>query len=260
MTLSGECDDQFNADLGKCTSVDPDSTTPGKTDPTPSPPICKSIDNWCKGANTAPVKFTNYPSYYVICIPVATKSKKSNYFYQVSVAKCPGRLVFNDDTQVCEFSCAGRRGRFQDPDNCRSYIECLPNNTIAKKSCPEKLAFDTDKKLCLPESLVPGCQRTRAIDTNSTSATTITQDTTITQATTPSSLSTTTTTKTIPSVGFQCSASGFFPDESDCYRYIQCSRQSRNDGVVYRMSRRRCPWFTYFNRFRRFCQLGFCWN
>lgn len=247
---SGECDDQYNADLGKCTSTDPDNT-PGTTEKPQSE--CKPLDNWCKGDKTTPAKLPPYPSYYVICIPVATKSKKATHFYQVSVAKCPGRQVFNDETQKCEITCTNRRGRFQDPDDCRSYIECSGGNPAVKKSCPEKFAFDADRRLCLPESLVQGCQRTRAVEINTTEATTTTQ------ATTPSSLSTTTTGVT-PSVGFRCPASGIFPDESNCNRYIICSLVSRSDGVSYRMRRRRCPWFFYFNPSRRLCQFGVCWD
>jgi hypothetical protein len=65
--------------------------------------------------------------------------------------------------------------------------------------------------------------------------------------------------KIIPNVGFQCRASGVFPDESDCYRYISCSLESRSDGDYFRMRRQRCPFLTYFNP-SGFCQLGFCWN
>jgi len=187
----------------------------------------------------------------VICIPVATKSRKSTLFYQVSVAKCPGSQVFNDQTQMCEMTCTGKRGRFPDPDDCRSYIECTEKNLAVKKLCPENNAFDKVRKFCLPEFMVQGCQRTRAVETSTTIATTITQ------AITSSSLPT--TTKIIPSVGFQCRATGLFPDESDCYRYISCSLESRSDGDYFRMRRKQCPFLTYFNP-SGFCVLGFCWN
>jgi len=246
ITLSGECDEQFNADQGICTSVD-SSNAPSGSAPSTTPG-CKNLDNWCKDKNTATVRFPNYPSYYVICIPVATKSKKSTLSYQVSVAKCPGNQEFNDKTQLCEMTCTGKRGRFPDPDNCRSYFECTNNNNPAiKNSCPENKAFDKDRKSCLPEFMVQGCQRARAVETS----------TTITQASTPSSVPT--TTKTIPSVGFQCRASGLFPDESDCYRYISCSLESRSDGNYFLMRRKQCPFLTYFNP-GGFCQFGFCWN
>jgi hypothetical protein len=71
--------------------------------------------------------------------------------------------------------------------------------------------------------------------------------------------STSTTTKTIPSEGFQCQATGAYPDESDCRRFITCSLVSRSNGVYFRMRRKQCPFFTYFNP-NGFCQLGFCWN
>jgi hypothetical protein len=251
VTLSGECDDQYDADLGRCTSVDPeDKPSEKKEQATPPEHKCQNIDNPCKGAKTAPVKFPDYPSYYVICIPVVTKSRKTTYFYQVSVAKCPGRQVFNDATRMCEMTCTGKRGRFQDPDDCHSYITCS-NGTPVKTPCPENRAFDADRKLCLPEAMVQGCQRTRSVET-STAITTTTN-----QATTRSSLST--TTKTIPTVGFQCRASGAFPDESDCHRFITCSLETRSDGVYFRMRRKQCPFLTYFNP-SGFCQLGFCWN
>lgn len=198
----------------------------------------------------APRKFPSYPWYYVICIPVATKSRKSTHFYQLSVAKCPGRQVFNEDTQLCEMTCSGKRGRFQDPDNCRSYIECSGEKAV-KKSCPENYAFDADRKFCLPESMVQGCQRTRAVETSTPNTASTSQGT--------ASTSISTTTKTVPSVGFQCRASGAFPDESDCHRFITCTLESRTDGVYFRMRRRRCPFFTYFNP-SGFCQLGFCWD
>lgn len=228
--------------------MDSGNTPPGQPPPTPQ---CKNIDNACKEDKTAPAKFPNYPSYYVICIPVSTKSKKSTHFYQVSVAKCPGSQEFNDVSQSCEMTCAGKRGRFQDPDNCRSYFECTVGggNSAIRKPCPENNAFDKDRRVCLPESMVQGCQRNVATST--------TIATTITQAITPSSVPT--TTKNIPSVGFQCRASGLFPDESDCYRYISCSLETRSDGIYFRMSRKRCPFLTYFNP-SGFCQFGFCWN
>lgn len=253
-----ECDDQFDADLGRCTSVDPGDTTaqtatnaPSGTEtrPTTSAQQCKTLENPCTGTNTAPVKLPSYPSYYVICIPVATKNRRAPYTYQISVAKCPDRQVFNDETFSCELSCSGRRGRFQDPDSCRSYIECSANAAI-KKSCPENFAFDPNRKSCLPESMVPGCQRTRAVEENTITATT-TPPTTLPSAAI--------TTQTIATEGFRCQATGSFPDESDCRRFITCSLVSRSDGVSFRMRRRRCPLFTYFNR-NGFCQLGFCWN
>jgi len=251
VTLPGECDEQFNADRGVCTSVDPDDAptgTPGA--PPPAASQCKNIDV-CKGEKASPAKFTSYPSYYVICIPVATKSKKSVRFYQVSVAKCPGSQEFNDETQLCQMTCAGKRGRFPDPDNCHSYFECTANsNNAQNKTCPENKAFDKDRKSCLPEFMVQGCQRTRAVEASTIAPTT-------TQAITASSVPT--TTKNIPSVGFQCRASGVFPDESDCYRFISCSLESRSDGDYFRMRRRRCPFLTYFNP-SGFCQFGFCWN
>jgi hypothetical protein len=210
---------------------------------------CKALENPCTGTNTAPVKLPSYPAYYVVCIPVATRNRKAPYVYQISVAKCPARQLFNDETLSCELSCSGRRGRFQDPDSCRSYIECSAD-TAAKKSCPENFAFDPDRKFCLPDSMVPGCQRTRAAEESSTAS----------GATTPAALTSTgTTTQTIPTEGFRCQTSGAFADEADCRRYVTCSRVSRGDAVYWRMRRRQCPFFTYFNR-NGFCQLGLCWN
>lgn len=257
----GQCDEHFDAELGICTSVDPDdktsqpvSNTPSGSEPQPNTPSeqqCKILETPCTAAKSTPVKLPSNPSYYVICIPVATKNRKEPYVYQISVAKCPARQVFNDETLSCELSCSGKRGRFQDPDSCRSYIECSAN-VATKKPCLENFAFDPNRKSCLPESLVPGCQRTRAIEE---STTTLQADTT-TQATLTS---TSTTTQTTPSEGFRCRATGAFPDESDCRGFITCSLVSRSDGVYFRMRRRRCPFFTYFNR-NGFCQLGFCWN
>lgn len=206
------------------------------------------MENACKGDKTAPAKFPSYPSYYVICIPVATKSRKPTHFYQVSVAKCPGSQEFNEETQACQMTCTGKRGRFPDPENCRSYFECIQDIKIAaKKQCLENNAFDKDRKVCLPESMVQGCQRTRTVETS----------TTITEAITPPSVPT--TTQNIPSVGFQCRASGVFPDESDCYGYIICSLESRSDGNYFRMRRKRCPFLTYFSNSRS-CQFGVCWD
>lgn len=231
--------------------MDPDSTSPGTTS---TKPDCKPLSDLCKGEKTAPVKFPSYPSYYAICIPVATKGRKPTLVYQVSVAKCSGSQVFNEKTQLCEITCSnGKRGRFADPDNCRSYFECpgTDNSSATKKLCPENNAFDKDRKLCLPESMVQGCQKTRAVEPSTTIATTINQ------ANTPSSLPA--NKKIIPTVGFQCRASGVFPDETDCYKYISCSLESRSDGDYFRMRRKQCPFLTYFNP-SGFCQLGFCWN
>jgi hypothetical protein len=264
--ISGECDDQFDADLGVCTSVDPENRPSEAADARPSGPEtvptasarqCKGVEKPCTEPNVAPVPLPNYPSYYVICIPVATKSRKSPYIYQVSVAKCPARQKFNLDTMQCEFTCSGKRGRFQDPDNCRSYIECS-GNVAVKKSCPENFAFDPDRKSCLPESMVQGCQRTRAVveSTTTTTNTTTSNTMTTTQAT---MTSVSTTTQTVPSGGFQCQATGAFPDESDCHRFITCSLVSRGDRVYFRMRRKECPFLTYFNP-NGFCQFGFCWN
>ncbi|KDR21654.1 hypothetical protein L798_01890 [Zootermopsis nevadensis] len=237
--FSGECDDKFDADLGICTSVDPDNAKP------PGPETehqCKNLEKPCTEPNVSPVPLPTYPSYYVICIPVATKNRKSPYTYQLSVGKCPGRQVFNSETMACEFSCTGKRGRFQDPDNCRSYIECSGNAAV-KKDCPDNFAFHPDRKFCLPESMVQGCQRTRAaVDADAT--------------TTPA---TPTTTPTIPNEGFRCQASGAFPDKSDCHKFITCSRVSRGGRVYFHMRRRQCPFLTFFNP-NGYCQLGFCWN
>jgi hypothetical protein len=243
MTLSGECDEQFNSDSGVCTSVEPDNTLSKPVTPKPD---CKGISDLCKGDKTAPAKLPSNPSYYVICIPVVTKGRKPTIFYQVSVAKCPGSQVFNEKTQSCEIGCNnGKRGRFPDPDNCHVYFECPgTDNSATRKECLENYAFDKDRKLCLPESMVQGCQRT-------------TIATTTAQAVTPSSVPT--TTKVIPTVGFRCRASGLFPDETDCNKYISCSFESRSDGDYFLMRRKQCPFLTYFNP-SGFCQLGFCWN
>ncbi|PNF28002.1 hypothetical protein B7P43_G13848 [Cryptotermes secundus] len=257
----GDCDEKFDATLGTCTTFDPDDKTAqtvtntasgSETAPnTPSTQSCETLKNPCTGTNTMPVKLPSNPSYYVICIPVATKNRKEPYIYQISVAKCPEGLVFNDETVSCELSCSRKRGRFQDPDNCHSYIECSASGA-KKTSCLDNLAFDPIRKSCVPESLVPGCQRTRAIEESTTTL----QATTTPQATLTS---TSTTAKPIPSEEFRCQATGAFPDESDCRRFITCSLVSRSDGVYFRMRRKQCPFFTYFNP-RGFCQLGFCWN
>jgi hypothetical protein len=97
--------------------------------------------------------------------------------------------------------------------------------------------------------MVQGCQRTRAVVDSTTTTTT-------TQATTTS---TPTTAQTILSEGFRCQTTGAFPDESDCHKFVTCSRVSRGDRVDFRMRRKECPILTYFNP-NGFCQFGFCWN
>lgn len=231
-----------------CTSADAEKKPTGEAAGGTPGPECKSVEKPCTEKNVAPVQLPSYPSYYVICIPVATNNRKSPYVYQLSVGKCPAHQVFNNKATACEFTCSGKRERYQDPDNCRSYTECSGNAAV-KKTCPEHFAFHPDRKFCLPETMVQGCQRTRAVAESTTATVTV-------QATTTSAP---TTKQTVLGEGFQCRAVGTFPDASDCRKFITCSRIYRGGTVYFRMRRRQCPFLTYFNP-NGFCQFGFCWN
>ncbi|KAJ9574097.1 hypothetical protein L9F63_008511 [Diploptera punctata] len=231
----GECEEQFDPVTGSC-------------DPPDGTAECKPQARECKSPNLSPASLPNAPSYYTLCIPKPTTNRKTPYVYIMSVMKCPDEHVFDDKKLICIRSCTGKRGRFQDPDNCHSYIECTDApGEGTKKLCPNNYGYHPKRRLCLPEYMVENC---------SISTSTITAST-ISITTTSANIVNTTPKSNPPSNGFRCQTTGKFPDMTDCTKYIICTPDPQSTGVTYRLIRGQCPIFTYFGP-NSSCQIGFC--
>ena len=227
---TGSCELQFDPATESC-------------DPPEGSPSCSPAPRECKSPNLAPVSLPSAPSYYSLCIPKPTSNRKAPYTYSLSVMRCPDGHVFDDKKLTCIRSCAGKPGRFADPDNCHNYFECsdAPGQGT-KKTCPENYGFQAKRRLCVPEFMVENCAKTT---------------TTSTPPKTSSTPAVTSTNKPNSEDSIQCRTQGKFPDKSDCTRYITCTPQYQNNVVTYTVNRKQCPLFTYFGS-QSYCQFGFC--
>ncbi|XP_049949219.1 uncharacterized protein LOC126457178 isoform X1 [Schistocerca serialis cubense] len=253
--ISDKCDERYDPESKSCMD------SPATKEPTTPTSCGAAVD--CSSKLGAVHALAHAPAYYAVCLPSLAPAKdgtKPEITNHISVLSCPEGQLFDDKLKKCRPSCGSRRGRMPVEGDCRAYIECTGDRAQPRRlMCGPGLAFHAVRRMCLPESQVPGCSQQESVTSpphvNPPATTATSQTKQVASSPVQATSVTPAVTNTHAPQHPFCITEGRFIDHSNCRRYVHCWRAW---GGALTMALRWCPLFTYFDPTTSACRIGFC--